>query len=49
MDDDEEYVDARLAGDLGQVVCNRRIELGLRPGHVTVCVDVSDGCRRGSY
>lgn len=26
---DQEYVDARLAGDLGQAVCNRRIELGL--------------------
>ena len=26
---DQEYVDARLAGDLGQAVYNRRIELGL--------------------
>jgi ribosome-binding protein aMBF1 (putative translation factor) len=26
---DEEYVDARLAGDLGQAVYDRRIELGL--------------------
>ncbi|MEU8648716.1 helix-turn-helix transcriptional regulator [Streptomyces sp. NPDC048737] len=26
---DQEYVDARLAGDLGQAVHNRRIELGL--------------------
>ncbi|WP_055627190.1 helix-turn-helix domain-containing protein [Streptomyces hirsutus] len=26
---DQEYVDARLAGDLGQAVYDRRIELGL--------------------
>ncbi|MHB9861039.1 helix-turn-helix domain-containing protein [Streptomyces sp. YIM S03343] len=26
---DQEYVDARLAGDLGQVVYDRRVELGL--------------------
>ncbi|MFJ8717971.1 helix-turn-helix domain-containing protein [Streptomyces violaceus] len=26
---DQEYVDARLAGDLGQAVYNRRMELGL--------------------
>ncbi|MBC3984263.1 helix-turn-helix transcriptional regulator [Streptomyces sp. AC563] len=26
---DQEYVDARLAGDLGQTVYDRRIELGL--------------------
>ncbi|MEV7786251.1 helix-turn-helix transcriptional regulator [Streptomyces sp. NPDC088106] len=26
---DQEYVEARLAGDLGQVVYDRRIELGL--------------------
>ena len=29
VEHDQEYVDARLAGDLGQAVYDRRIELGL--------------------
>ncbi|OWA12994.1 transcriptional regulator [Streptomyces sp. CS227] len=31
---DQEYVDARLAGDLGQAVYDRRVELGLSQGEL---------------
>lgn len=40
---DQEYVDARLAGDLRQAVHNRRVELGLSQAELTE--GASNPCR----